>query len=195
MGTFELFCIDTETDGLDPRLNNVIEISIKNIRTGDQKTWNLKPLNPENIQPKALQVNGANIDDLLWKTAAGKAKYKEPEEVLPDIENWLADSGAPIQDRIMVGHNINFDYEMLKYLWVRCESFETFPFVKHGNLIDTKMLALFFDYINSTKADKYNLSACIKRFGCQQLKAHGATNDVIMCTELFEKLCDIGKKC
>lgn len=188
MSELDVYVVDTETCGLDPVVHDVIELSVLRLKTKEQRTWNIKPINPDNIEPKALQVNGVDINDLLWKTAAGKAKYRLADEVLPEIENWLADQGSPIESRVMVGHNVNFDFEMLKNLWYKCNAFDSFPFPKYGNIICTKQMALVYDYLLGSRSKYYNLSACVKKFGCEQLKAHGAINDVIMCAELFEKL-------
>ena len=82
MAKFTVYVLDTETTGLDPVKNDIIEISI--LRLGDkqqQKTWWMKPINLDNIDDGALKVNGVSKDDLLWKTASGKEKYKVVDEV------------------------------------------------------------------------------------------------------------------
>lgn len=188
MSELDVYVVDCETDGLCPVNNDVIELSFLRLKTKEQKTWNIKPINPDNIEPKALAVNGVDINDLLWKTSAGRIKYRLAEDVLPEVENWLADQNTPIESRVLVGHNVGFDFDMIKNLWHKCDCFDSFPFPKYGNNIDTKQMALMFDYIAGDRSKYYNLSACIKKFGCKQLKAHGAINDVIMCAELFETL-------
>ena len=188
MTQFVLYVVDCETTGLDPVKNDIIEISFLRLSDNEQKTWWLKPTNPENIEVRALEVNGTNINDILWKTEAGKAKYRLAEEVLPEIENWIADDHHKIYDRVVVGHNVGFDFDMMRQLWIKSDNYDTFPFSKWENSIDTKQLALFFDWVEGKNNEKYNLSACIKKFGLEQRKAHGAIEDVKMTADLLNHL-------
>lgn len=195
MAKFTVYVLDTETTGLDPVKNDIIEISI--LRLGDkqqQKTWWMKPINLDNIDDGALKVNGVSKDDLLWKTASGKEKYKVVDEVLPEIENWVAEDGANIYTRLIVGHNINFDHQMMMSTWNKAGASETYPFSKFGNMIDTKGLTLFFDWIAGENNGKYSLGACIKKYGLEMRKAHGAEDDTKMCADLLLRHAEIVKK-
>ena len=185
MGKLIMYSVDTETTSLDETKGDIIEISF--IRTTDlsQKTWWIKPMNPENIEDEALRKNGANKDDLLWKTAAGKEKYRLIDDVLPEIENWIAEDNSKIYDRLLSGHNIRFDANFMKSVWKRAGCEDTYPFAKFGREVDTMGLALFYDWIMEQNNEKYNLIACIKKFGLEQLKAHGAANDTKMAYNLL----------
>lgn len=186
MSNFEIFICDTETTGFDPEKNDVIEISLLRLSDEEQRTWFLKPQSPETIEESALKVNGACMDDLLWKTAAGRNKYRLVDDVLPEIENWVADSGVELYNRIICGHNINFDVNMLKGLWKKNGNEDTFPFCFHS--IDTKGLAMFVDFALGKKSEKYSLAGCVKTYGIPKKKFHGAEADVQMTKDLFLEL-------
>jgi len=194
MSKFTVYVLDTETTGLDPVKNDIIEISLKRLSDNQQKTWCMKPINLDNIEDGALRVNGVNRDDLLWKTVAGKEKYRLVEEVLPEIENWVAEDGGNVYTRLIVGHNINFDHQMMMSTWKKVDATQTYPFSTFGNMIDTKGLTLFFDWIAGENNGKYNLGACIKKYGLETRKAHGAEDDVKMCEDLLMRHVGIVKK-
>ena len=194
MGKLIAYVVDTETTSLDATKGDIIEISL--LRTSDmqQKTWNMKPAKPDNIQDAALKVNGISKDDLLWKTAAGKSKYRLVHEVLPEIENWVADDGCKIYDSVLVGQNISFDQGFLLSCWGNAECMDSYPFSKYGNTIDTKGLALFFDWINGENNERYSLSALIKKYGLEKRSAHNAADDVLMTHQLFMHFVNMVKK-
>lgn len=185
MGKLVLYVVDTETTNLSPDIGDIIEVSFLRTSDNDQKTWYIKPTNPDGIDDGALKVNGYNRDDLLWKTKAGREKFRLLDDVLPEIENWICDDGAKIFDRILCGHNVNFDQKFLQSAWKKAKCDDTYPFSSYGMLIDTKGLALFFDWVSGQNNERYNLSACIKKFGLEQRKAHGAIDDVKMANDLL----------
>ena len=186
-----LIVADSETTNLDPNVGDVIELAFLNISNGESKNWFLKPLNPDGIDPGALKVNGAKLEDLLWQTEEGKEKYKDPIETLPEIENWLNDNcGSNIYNRVLVGHNIQFDQNHMLSLWKKCDAMDTFPFNKYSSLLCTKQLTILYDYLNGTKSVKYNLESCIKKFGINNKKFnfHSALDDVFGTKCLFDEL-------
>lgn len=194
MGKLSIFVVDTETTSLSPNVGDIIEISI--IRTSDmeQKTWHLKPTRIDGIEDSALKVNGVNKDDLLWKTKEGKEKYRLVENVLPEIENFIADDGSKINDRILAGQNVKFDEEWLKTTWERAGCKDSYPFSGYGMLIDTKCLALFFDWINGENNESYSLKNLIKKYGIEKKKLHAACDDVRMTYELLMKFAEKVRK-
>src|SRR5579864_7333521 len=125
---YEVYVTDVETTGLDSRTNDVIELSILRLSTGEQRTWLIKPTNIETIDPAALRVNGHKIDDLRWETKLGRETYRDANQVLVEAENWLADDGLPSENRVLCGQNIAFDRDMLQQLWIKCNSKDSFPF-------------------------------------------------------------------
>ena len=93
---YVIYVGDTETTGLDSRLNDVIELSLCRLTDGEQKTWCLRPINPGNIDQGALRVNGHKIEDLTGQTKEGREKYLDPNKVIIEIENMGNTSAATV---------------------------------------------------------------------------------------------------
>jgi DNA polymerase III epsilon subunit-like protein len=189
---FIIYVIDTETTGLDPIKNDVIEISACRLILGqddkrEQKTWFLKAMNAETIQDEALAVNHHDRSEILWLNKAGRDKYKLPSDVIVEIENWVAEDGVSAIDRVFAGQNPVFDVNALTELWKRAGSPDTFPFALEHNsrIIDTKQLAIMVDLCTGNRRRYYNLSTLVKSFGVKKAKAHTAEGDVQMTADLL----------
>ncbi len=185
---YVFYVADIETTGLDSHRHDVIELSL--FRLGDnsenaQRTWCLKPLTPETIDPDALRINGHKLEDLLHKTKEGRERYQEAEKVLIEVENWLADDMVPAEKRFLVGQNIAFDKDRLEQLWIKCNSKDSFPFGRR--LMDTMQIELFLDYCKGQFAEGYSLSNLVKKYGVKNEKAHTAAADTKATKEVFEK--------
>lgn len=185
MTEYLLYGTDCETTGLAANCNP-IEISLYRLSTDECKTWCLKPINIDAIQPEALRVNGHKREDILGLTKEGRERYRKPENVLVEIENWLMDDGMPADQRLLLGHNVNFDKEMLISLWNRCNSYETFPFSpKYG--IDTMQIEFFFDYVSNKFGEGYSLRNLAHRYKIRQDKAHTAEDDTKVMVSIFQQ--------
>ena len=119
---YVLYVADCETTGLDSHLHDIIELSLLRLNDGAQKTWCLKPLNPNEVELAALRINGHKIEDLRHETKDGRERYLDPLKVIVEIENWIGGDGVPAEQRVLVGHNIGFDRERFEQLWAKCKS-------------------------------------------------------------------------
>jgi DNA polymerase III alpha subunit (gram-positive type) len=195
MQNYIVYVQDTETTGLEPKIHEIIELSLLRLtlkETGfepDQKTWLIKALNPATIQDDALAINGHKKEDILWQTPFGRENYIKPSDAIIEIEDWIADDKMSAHDRVFAGQNPMFDFEHMIALWERCQSLDTFPFRTGFNklIIDTMQLALFFDICIGRKREKYNLGSLIKDFGIKKEKAHRADADTRMTSDLLVK--------
>lgn len=192
MNKYIVYLVDTETDGLQTDANNVLELSLIRLNDGEQKTWWLKPLKPENIELGALRVNGHKLEDITWKTKIGREKYREPSEVLVEIENWIALDNCQAEDRILMAHNIVFDKTMLEQLWKNCNSKETFPFGRRS--FDTGIIEFFIDWCKGDMAEGYSLKNLCKKYGIKNENAHTAAADTFAMKQIFEKQVEFFKK-
>jgi len=191
--SYELYVVDTETTGLDFVVNDPIEISIYSLSNDSQQTCLLKPINKENISPDALRKNGHQLEDLLGHTKYGRENYLDPDKVIVDIENWLGEDNVSSSDRLLVGHNVNFDKQMLLSLWKKLNSSGTFPF-NEKYVLDTMQIEFFLDHCKGEYAEWYNLGSVIKKYGVTNAKAHSAAEDTKATVGLFRKQTDFFRK-
>jgi len=185
MKKYELYICDTETTGLDYVDNSPIEISIIRFSTKEQKTWKLKALNENLIDMGALRINGHKYEDITHQTKHGANTYLDPKKVIVDIENWLMEDNLSSEERIICGHNVDFDKNMLKFLWKKLDSLDSFPFGRRS--LDTFQLEFFLDYVSNSLQDSYSLSALTKKYGIKNEKAHTAEADTKATAKLIEK--------
>ena len=195
MSGYVIYVGDTETTGMDSKIHDVIEISLCRFSMDspddrEQRTWYLKALNPMTIQEEALKINKHKREDIIHFTQAGKEKYKEPSDVVMDIENWIMEDDVSIMDRMLVGQNISFDVKFLKELWKRVEAEDTFPWEVERNkrTLDTQGICNFIDLCTGRRRRYSNLGTLVKSFGVKKRKAHRAEDDVAMTTDLLVKM-------
>lgn len=192
---YNIYVCDTETTGLNPEKNHVIEVCFWRLGEPESKTWWIKPLDNDNIEDSALKVNGHKREDILWNTQEGRGKYREASIVLPEIEEFLMQDGCAAEDRVFIGQNPDFDYRFLSSLWKRTGNKDTFPFgywrnkdENVGYILDTVQLVRFIDVMLGNKRKFYNLGSLVKDFGIKRAQAHRADGDVQMTKDLFEKI-------
>lgn len=206
---YSIYFCDTETSGLinTPGINgsldntcDVLEVCLWRMGEPESKTWWTKPLNPENIEDKALKINGHKREDILWLTKEGREKYREPSIVLPEIEEWIMQDAAAAEERVFIGQNPEFDYRFLANLWQKVGAKDNFPFgfwrnkeENVGYTLDTIQLVRFIDVMLGKKRKFYNLGSLVKDFGVKKVQAHRADGDVQMTKELFEKIAEVFK--
>jgi DNA polymerase III alpha subunit (gram-positive type) len=195
MSGYIIYVVDTETTGLSSIDNDVIEISacrftMDNSSATEQKTWYLKAINPATIQDEALAINKHKREDILHLTKFGKETYKDPYEVVADIERWVISDKMSAMDRVIAGQNVQFDIKALTALWDKVGCCDTFPFnVEKGNrVLDTMMLATAIDICTGNRRRYYNLGTLVKSFGVKKRQAHRAEDDVAMTVELLIKM-------
>jgi DNA polymerase III epsilon subunit-like protein len=182
---FSFYVTDIETTGLDSHLHDIIELSMYRLSDDAQKTWCIKPLNFETIDPASLRINGHKLEDITHKTKEGRERYMEASAAIIDIENWMADDGLPAEKRFLIGQNVGFDKDRLEQLWIKLGSKDSFPIGRR--MIDTMVMELFFDYCKGDFAEGYSLKNLVKKYGVKNEKAHTAAADVKATKEVFDK--------
>lgn len=190
---YVIYVADVETTGLDSRVGDVIELSLYRLRDDVQKTWCIKPFNPDNIDPDSLRINGHKREDLLHHTKEGRELYQDPNKVIVEVENWVMEDGAPTANRILAGQNIGFDVDFLEQHWIKGQVRDSFPFsVKR--MLDTMQLEFFMDLCKGKMAEGYSLKNLTAKYGLKNEKAHTAAADTKVTKEVLLKQIEVFKK-
>jgi DNA polymerase III epsilon subunit-like protein len=169
----KILYLDTETTGLDPKKNDIIQIGGIYEKDGiviEEFDIKMQPLSYDNIEPKALETNGFTIEQIRTFPTQ-KEGY---DAFVKKIQGYEG------KDKFsLVGQNCRYDIDMTIEL-----------FNKNGRkglffgLID---LTHYFDVMSICKALKHmgyidvpkcNLEELAKYFGVVNNKAHDALEDV-----------------
>ncbi|OEZ66430.1 DNA polymerase III subunit epsilon [Janthinobacterium sp. HH103] len=157
--------IDTETTGLNPRLDRIISFGHVRVHDGkivDSVEWFFNPGNVE-IHPDALKVHGITKEFLADK---------------PPIKGYLAKILELLIEAIVCGHNVKFDIDMLNAELVR----HRFP------RLDQYIIGVFDTMAESRKrwpGKPAHLDALCERVGISiaHRTRHGALTDAMLCAE------------
>lgn len=189
---YTIYVADVETTALDSHIGDVIEFSLFRMTDGEQKTWCLKPLNIAGIDPDALRINGHKLEDLLHQTQYGRDTYRDPNQVIVEIENWMNEDNSPVENRIMAGQSTAFDRDYTFQLWSKCNSKDSFPFGRR--MIDTMGIEFFLNLCEGKMLEGYSLKNLTKKYGVVNSKAHTAAADVLATKEVLIKQIETFKK-
>lgn len=190
---YVIYVADVETTGLDNRVNDVIEVSLHRLTDNVQKTWCMKPFNPNAIDPDSLRINGHKKEDLLHQTKEGRERYLDPNKVIIEIENFVLEDGMDTAHRILAGQNIGFDVNYLEQHWIKGQVRDSFPFsVKR--MLDTMQIEFFMDLCKGQMSEGYSLANLTKKYGLKNEKAHTAEADVKVTKEVLMKQIEVFQK-
>ena len=179
----KLLFLDTETTGLDPDKNAVIQIAGVVEINGEVKeefNFKCKPLEDDEVELQALDVQKLTVEELEL--------YPESKPVYEQFSKMLdsyVDRYNKADKFYMVGQNTKFDYDFLNS-W----------FKKHGDrflysrinyhLIDIMQMSAMFKLAGLMEIPNLKLETIAKYFKIP-LDAHKAENDVKATREVFHK--------
>lgn len=156
-------CLDLETTGLSPKSDRIIEVGAAKVRQGKVTDTFQRLINPRmQIQERIAQLTGIFPGELKGQPVL--------EEILPELEEFL-------EEDILVGHRISFDYAFLKRAFVNQKK----DFDKQG--IDTLRLARTL----VTDCESKKLESLCKHFGISH-QAHRALGDALATAELYQRI-------
>jgi DNA polymerase III epsilon subunit-like protein len=179
--------IDCETTGLIEGYHEIIQMSMLEINpdtfdpTGVSFEMNIKPLRPEIVDPKALEINGMDITQLM-KTAL------PPGAVRASFCEWK-DELFGNRKVYPLGHNFAFDRGFL-----RCFFGDLYDNYFHYKYRDSAILAqalLDCKIIDEDKLHSTSLGAVADYFNIPKNKQHTATGDALMTTRVYKMMRDI----
>jgi len=190
---YVIYVADVETTGLDSRTSDVIELSLHRLTDNVQKTWCIKPFNPDGIDADSLRINGHKREDILHQTKEGRERYLDPLKVMVEIENWTMEDGVRTSERILAGQNIGFDVDFLEQMWLKGQAKDSFPF-SIKRMLDTMQIEFFMDLCKGKMSEGYSLKNLTSKYGLKNEKAHTAAADVKVTKDILLKQIEIFKK-
>ena len=156
--------VDIETTGLDPKLDEIIELAAIKIRNNEIIDNYSKLIKPkEEIDCFITNLTGITND--MLKNA-------------PVIEDVIEEFLNFINDDIVIGHNVNFD---INFIYDNCIKILEKPFT--NNFIDT--LRISRKYIDT---NNHKLQTLAEKFEIDYSGAHRALKDCYITQQLYEKL-------
>lgn len=144
----KLLWFDTETTGLDPVENDIIQIAGKVIIDKKEiESFNIlcKPHSFDNISEKALEINGRTVDELHTFPSE-----KEIYSKLFAMFNHHIDRYDKKDKFIPCGQNVKFDVNFLGEYWKKCGDDYFFSYVGAASF-DTMQLAVMFEMKSGRK--------------------------------------------
>jgi len=162
----EFVCIDCETTGLDPKQDRVIEVAV-GLFTFDRDLGSFETL----VDPECpIPESSIKIHKITQDMVAGKPKIAE---VLPQIFKMVG-------RRIIIGHNIRFDIDVLHQEAMR---YKINCLIQNNRTIDTLRLARLYGDSPSNALAKLGL-----HFNVEAEEAHRAMSDVNVNIAVFKHL-------
>jgi DNA polymerase III epsilon subunit family exonuclease len=160
----DFVAFDTETTGLNPEGDRIIELAVVKFRNGkfiEQRSWLLNPGMP--INPLATAVH--HITDEMVRDQATFA------DIYPAFSAFIADS-------VLIAHNAPFDINFINAEVARLPASTKIP---QNKTIDT--LRLFRAWYPGLES--YRLSAMADHFNIATGTFHRATDDALILASAF----------
>lgn len=157
--------LDIETDGLDYKKNNIIEIGAVKFEKGKNEEFHAL-IKIENKLPQQI-INLTKIDDDLLKE-----KGRDLEEVLNEFLNFIGD--LPL-----IGYNLNFDIMFIN------KALKNFGL---GQLLNKKYDLLEYVKKENKYLGSYKLENILEEYGINEKVPHRALEDARLTYKLSSKV-------
>ncbi|KKS45322.1 hypothetical protein A3I25_01220 [Candidatus Nomurabacteria bacterium RIFCSPLOWO2_02_FULL_42_17] len=172
MRKHNLAFIDVETTGLNVTKHEIIELGCvlakPSLEIIEEFELKIKPEHIENAEPVALKINGYDSADWVFAYTLSEAMKIFSQKV---------------QNTIMVGHNLSFDYGFLEHALIKCGIANTM----HYHKLDTISIA-WAKLHRQPDLDRFSLRELCSRFNIENKKAHSALSDARATYELYKKM-------
>lgn len=186
--------LDTETTGLDPNVNDIVEVACEYWENGQKKSSfhrlvSFSSFDGATKNLKALQVNHYTKRNHTDSISTSKVAVEEFVCYLLSIPHSKTD---PIY---IGGHNTHFDVGMLK-AWLKRHNYDGWGDVFSSVLVDTASLANVLKaagLIDSKHINLLTLAECLK-IPTEPEKAHKAIYDVHITAQCYYKMLDLLKQ-
>lgn len=177
----KLLFIDTETTGLNPGVNGLVQVAgiveIDGVIKEEFNLW-MKPFKGDMINPSALETIGKTLND-LEKLGEPSIAYRE---IITIFDRYI-DKFNKKDKFYLVGQNPSFDKAFLDYFFNRFNNPYLYAYIFY-HLIDLVAISAAFKLAGVIEIDKLNLDSMAEYFKLTRDK-HDALSDVKLTRDLF----------
>lgn len=169
----EIVLFDTETTGVDVFTDDIIQIAAIKIRNGILVQDSFKEIYIKTDKTKIPRKLGLLENPMVkdYAKAEHEGRVVSRTEGLRDFMRYVGDA-------ILLGHNVNYDYNILKFNLKRYCGHEYKNY--EAPILDTLKLA----HLIYPRLRKYKLGYLIERLGLKGQNSHNAKDDIMATFEL-----------
>jgi DNA polymerase III subunit epsilon len=181
----KILYLDSETGGLNHVLNPMLNLACIIEIDGEVKDERLflsKGFPDQHIDPKALEVNGLKISDIL--------KYPSPEQMHSDFTDWLGlhvDKFDRSDKYFIGGYKVDFDMKFVKELFKRVGDEYLGSWI-NGRKINPLPILEWLYWRGDLKLPDLKLATVCNYFNIELVQAHDAMADIRATRELIRKV-------
>lgn len=188
MAQNKIIVFDTETGGLKPELNPIMELAliVRDVETWEEVSrWEslIKGYGGFKYDQVALDIHGISVSEV---ENSGISVQEFVGTMIKIFRNFTPKGDRGGSRPILAGHNMGFDISMLKFAFSTVgEDLSKYVLSNNKEIctLDTLPLAKF---VWSGKDMSHKLGDCCKRAGLGDFTAHRAMPDVVATCDLIE---------
>ncbi|WP_327218279.1 TerD family protein [Streptomyces cyaneofuscatus] len=150
---FDWALVDVETSGVIARRDRVLSVAVVTIGPDGEQTGEFSTLLNPGCDPGPVHVHGLTAERLLGA---------------PTFEQVAGRIGALLQDRVLVAHNAQFDYDFLAHEFARARLY--LP-------VSQRLCTLALNRQVDPPAADMKLGTLAAHYGVEQARAHDALDD------------------
>ncbi|MFI0240157.1 TerD family protein [Streptomyces sp. NPDC016845] len=145
--------VDVETSGLTARRDRVLSVAVITIGPDGEQTGEFSTLLDPGCDPGPVEVHGLTVERLRGA---------------PTFDQVAGRIGAMLQDRVLVAHNAQFDYDFLAHEFARARMW--LP-------VSQRLCTLALNRQVDPPTDDMKLGTLAAHYGVPQQRAHEALDD------------------
>lgn len=175
---------DTETTGLDPVKNDIVQLSgVIEIDGEEKEVFNFKcqPYSFDNISDEALKVHGMSKEILLTFELPQIIQHK-----FVDLLGKYCDKFDKTDKYYPAGYNVSFDVDFLAQ-WFKKAGDNYLGSWLNWKKIDPFLIMTLIDSVGGIKLENYKLETVCKYYNII-ISAHDAMSDIMATRKLFQIL-------
>ena len=199
----KILWFDTETTGLDPNQNGIVQLAMLMDIDGElaeEAQFNIQPFgndlmlagladvanNPQNISWKECKDTYADAFTPTGITFSDIAKFIQPSEAINQINSFLQKhiSQYDKSDKAYIGgYNAPFDIGFLSKFYEKCGDKYLGSYINWKQL-DVRHMLYMLDFDGIVKLENYKLETACKHYGIE-LEAHNPLSDIKATRAIF----------